>query len=392
MTLELEYSTNEENAADDEESELEEDSLYSAIDSHSTESISQESENKHIFTNTRRNFEKFAKSDKNLNDKNDSKKAAEKHSNDSSSSESANEKGSKETKENNKIDLLTKKTKKKRNNVNSHHSKPISQSKNRHIPKTPVNTHKSLKKHKLNHENGSDELSVKEHPKQSSLSQDNDNEKSNKNNEIGDEKITTAKPSALKKKKKERKDTTEKPLNHEESFYPGRGSMNVSLPPAEFLKDMPRPSMHRKSQERTEGEKDRRQHDAPDRWGMSVSSPPKEFFENIATHQGHLTTETRSRPSEVKGFSDDRSSTPKSRNLQTDLVRAIAEKGDEEVAKVGEVPSGFYNFKYQRLNTRSDYVDFNREPCLRKLKLLIETLQSDTIDIPLRCYRSRSCI
>jgi hypothetical protein len=118
-------------------------------------------------------------------------------------------------------------------------------------------------------------------------------------------------------------------------------------------------------------------------------SPQKEFLEDIVTHQGHerLTVETRSRPSEVKGFSDDRSSASQSRrNLQMD--RAKADERDKEFTEVGRVPSGFYNFGYQRLDTWSDYVDFNRERFLRKLKsrLLMQILQSDIIDIPIQCH------
>ncbi|XP_067205641.1 cylicin-1-like [Linepithema humile] len=390
---------------DDEESELEEDRLFSAINSHSAESISQESKNKHIPTNTRRNFFNFPKNyseiyqkfiqkfSKNLHNKNSSKQVAKEHPNESSSSGNDNAKESKENEQNNKINLLTQKIKKKKNNVNSYHSKPISEhSKNRR--KTPVNTHENLKKlpknnEKLNHRNGSEELSAKEHLKQSSPSR-NDNEKSKKDSKGSGEKITTAKPLMRKsKEKEERKDTTEEPLNHEGSFHPGRWGMSISLPPAEFLKDMFLRSMYRKNKQQTEGEKgDRRQH-VPGRWGMSVISPPKEFLEDIATHQGYgrLTMETRSRPGEVKGFSDDRSSVSQSRqNLQMDLVRATADERDKDF-KVGRVPSGFYNFEYQRLNTWNNYADFNRDSfLLRKLKLLIQALQSDIIDIPIRCH------
>jgi hypothetical protein len=111
-----------------------------------------------------------------------SSKSAEKHPNESSSSGNDNEKGSKKSKEDNKTNLLTQKIKK--NNINLHR-KPTSQhSENRHIPKTPVNTHKNSKKlsksnEKLKNRNSSEKFSAKEQLKQSSPSRD-DNEKSNK--------------------------------------------------------------------------------------------------------------------------------------------------------------------------------------------------------------------
>lgn len=174
--------------------------------------------------------------------------------------------------------------------------------------------------------------------------------------------------SKVKKHDAGRKDVTEK-LNHERAFHSGRWGMSVSSPPAEFLKDMSRRSMHRKNEEQIE--KDGKHH-LFDRWSTSVTSPPKEFFGDISMHREHgterFTAKTgrlRSRPNEVKGSSKNRPSIHQSyQNLQTILVQQLITEHYKKLMEIllGKVPNGLYDSRYPGPNYWNNYptnTDFN---------------------------------
>lgn len=383
-----------------EKSELEKDHLSSIINSHPERSISQQFKDSYILTSNtsaHKNFMKPSENDKNLNHTNDSKESSiKKYSRRFNFSRNNMKKSSNDNKEDEEkiANLLIRKSK-KNGNANSHREKlTLQQSKTPYVPESSIN--KNLKRifetsKNLNHKSES-KLPAKKYPRQSSSSQNDNEENNKKDNE------KTAKSLMWKSKAKKhdagRKDVTEK-LNHERSFYSGRWGMSVSSPPAEFLKDMSRQSMHRKNEEQIE--KDGKHH-LFDRWSTSVISPSKEFFGDISMHRGHgterftaKTPRSRSRPNEVKGFSKDRPPIHQShQNLQTTLVQQLITEHYKKLMEtlLGKVPNGLYNSRYPGPNYWNNYpanTDFNNGLFLGFLQALRSYVWHNDMDVPMSC-------
>lgn len=306
--------------------------------------------------------------------------------------------------------------------VDSHpEQQPTSRrSKGRDSPKRHKSSHGNLKKiPKERRSHRPQEHPVKEHPRQPGLprdysgeggNEDCDEEEEEEEKKEGDEeekddgeRVVTASSLTRKSEGEETDDTRgkvaiEKPLNHRRSFQPGRWGMSVSSPPAEFLRNVSRRAMHRKTEERTGGRKEDGRVHRTDRWDVSVSFPPgEEFLENIPLKhpprtrpgEGHgagprSTVKTGSRPGEVKGSSGDRSPAPQRRpDSRTNLTRQpmTDERGNEELASdaLGRAPSDPdrpANRRESDRDARQASVDFNNNPFPRSTILLREIMAS----------------
>ncbi|XP_032680379.1 uncharacterized protein LOC116848415 [Odontomachus brunneus] len=279
-------------------------------------------------------------------------------------------------------------------------------SKGRNSPKRHKSSHGNLEKiPKERRSHRPQEHPVKEHLRQSGPPRDDSEEGSencDEEEEEGDEKddgerVVTASSLTRKSEEEETDDTRgkvviEKPLNHRRSFQPGRWGMSVSSPPAEFLRNVSRRGMHRKTKEHTGGKKEDGRVHRTDRWDVSVSFPPgKEFLEDIPLKppragegHGRSTVKTRSRLGEVKGSSGDRSPASQRRpDLRTNLTQQSMtdERGNEELAsdafgKAPGDPDRPADRRESDRGARQASVDFNNNPFPRSTILFREIVAS----------------
>ncbi|KAL0104412.1 hypothetical protein PUN28_017263 [Cardiocondyla obscurior] len=257
-----------------------------------------------------------------------------------------------------------------------------------YVPRTSLNKKSknvSASRRNLN-DNADSKPPAKEYPKQFSLPQ-NDNEAANGNTEERYYEKTTTANSLTRKSKVEkhnaaRKDAADKP-NHKRSFHRGRWGMSVSSPPLEFLRDMSRRSMHRKSEERIE--RDGKRH-LFGRQSMRVASPAKEFFEKADSSAAKI----RSRSGEIAGSPGGQSSIRQSQNLQAAPVQRLMSDVHKEPAETspGKVSddrdSGSSNSNYLN-NYYPASADFNNGLSLGFLLALGLHMRESVIDIPMTC-------
>lgn len=154
-----------------------------------------------------------------------------------------------------------------------------------------------------------------------------------------------------------------------------------------------------------------------DRWGMSVESPPEEFLRDVSrvtdvthrknkkraggsaraqdyllgTRRGLSLPKNSKKEAPPKPSARSRSDKGSGGSLSTDeqLVEQLKKNIVSALLVDKSHPRGLYNFGYEKLDAWSNFPPDpveDRQPYLRKLRLLMHALRSDDTDIPVKCY------